>query len=158
MSTEFSDTASAVEEVAVSAAKAARKVASDPVGSARKQVKVIERRGARAARRINHRVNARLRALTPGRMDVWGIELNGRFPEKATVKGLHLVKAQARRSDGMGVIAKRTLHILNTSFGAIAKMATRFEQASELTATHAPVGKTATRARAARRRTARRTS
>jgi len=150
MSTEFSDAASAVEEVAASAAKAARKVAADPVGTARKQVRVIERRGAKVARRINHRVNARIRALTPEKVDVWGLELNTRFPERAAVKGLHLVKAQARREDGMGRVAKGALRLLHSSFKSIARVATRFEQASELTA-HAAAPRAAARTRAPRR-------
>jgi hypothetical protein len=155
MSTQFSDAASAVEEVATSAAKVARKVAADPVGTARKQVTVIERRSARVARRINHRVNARLRTLTPEKVDVWGLELNTRFPERAAVKGLHIVKAQSRRNDPMGRIAKGTLRLLHASFRSIARLATRFEQASEPVTPHAPAHRPAPRKAAPRRRVAR---
>jgi len=152
MSTNFAEAANAVEEVAVGAATAARKVAARRVRPAQRQVRKIERRGALVARRINHRVTARIRALTPDRVGVWGIELNGQFPEKAGVKGLHLVKARARRHDRMGEVAKRTLMVLNASFKAIAGMATRFEQASELTAVHPAAVKSAVRKRAPRRR------
>jgi hypothetical protein len=156
MSTEFTDAASAVEEVATTAVKAAKKVASRPVRTARKQVRVIERRSARVARTINHRFTARLRELTPEKVDVWGLELNGKFPEKAAVKGLHLVKARARRDDNMGVVAKRTLRLLHASFKEIARMATRFEEASALTAPHAAAPKPATRTVTSRRRAVRR--
>ena len=156
MATEFADAVSAVEEVAASAAKAAKKVASSPVKSARRQVKGIERRSARVARKINHRFNARLHKLAPEGVGVWGIALNDKFPEKAALKGLHLVKARARHDDNMGVVAKRTLRVLHASFKAIARMATRFEEASELPVVHPAAPKPATRTRAARRSAVRR--
>jgi len=155
MSTDFAEAAGAVEQVAAGAAKAARKVASDPIGSARKQAKGIGRQGTRAARRINRRFSARLRALAPAKLDVFGIVLDGRFPEKAAVKGLHLVQARARRNDGMGVIAKRTLRVLHISFGTIARVATRFEQASGSTAAHSAAAKQAVRRSGSRRRSTR---
>jgi hypothetical protein len=142
MSTDFSDTATAVEEVAVGAARAAAEVASDPVGAARKQVRGFERRGAPAVRRINRRLNA----MIPDRLVVFGIEVNDRLPEKLAIKGLQLVKVQARREDVVGGVAKRTLKIFNGSFKTIARTATRLEEASQLTP------KRETEARPARRR------
>lgn len=148
MVAEFGETATAVEEVAVGAAQAAAEVVSDPVGSARKQVRSFERKGTPAVRRINRRLNAML----PEKVMVFGIEVNGRLPEKLAVKGLHAVKAQARRQDAVGDVAKRTLRIFNGSFKTIARTATRLEQASDLTppraAEHRP------RRRSARRRAA----
>ena len=150
MSTELRVTGAAIEEVAAEAAKTARKVTAGPVRSARKHVKGIERRGTRVARRINRRFSEQVHALAPEKVTVWGLKLNGKLPERAAVKGLHLVKVQARRQDGMGVVAKRTLHMLNTSFRTIARVATRFEQASELTPRRTATVKAA-RPRAARR-------
>ena len=147
MATDFSDTATAVEEFAVGAARTAAEVASDPVGRARKQVKSFERKGAPTVRRINRRLNA----LMPGKVTVFGIEVNGKLPEKVAIRGLQLVKVQARRPDVVGDIAKRTLRIFNGSFKTIARTATRLEQASELTAHR----QTAARPRSARRRPAR---
>jgi len=152
MATDFSDTATAVEEFAVGAARTAAEVASDPVGRARKQVKSFERKGAPTVRRINRRLNA----LMPGKVTVFGIEVNGKLPEKIAVKGLHLVKLQARRGDVVGDVAKRTLRIFNGSFKTIARTATRLEQASELT-THQGAARpvsTRSRRRPARRRAA----
>src|SRR5947207_15438228 len=128
MNTEFAGTATAVEEVAVGAAKSAAEVVSDPVGSARKQVRSFERKGTPAVRRINRRLNA----LMPDRVTVFGVEVNEKLPEKLAVKGLQLVKVQARRGDVVGGVAKRTLRIFNGSFKTIARTATRLEQASEL--------------------------
>jgi hypothetical protein len=152
MNTEINlgDTATTVEEVAIGAAKTAAKVASDPIGSARKQVKGFERKGAPTARRVN----ARLNALLPEKMTIWGIELNGKLPEKVAIKGLHLVKVQARRQDAVGDVAKRTLRIFNGSFKTIARTATRLEQATDLTAHREPAVRPVTRR--ARRGTARR--
>jgi hypothetical protein len=157
MSTDFSETATAVEEFAVGAAqsavKAAAHVAADPMKAARKQVKNLERKGTPAARRINRR----LTALIPERVTVFGLDLNARLPEKAAVKGLQIVKVQARRQDAVGDVAKRTLRIFNASFRTIARTATRLEQASALNGHRPSETKSApgrSRTRSARRRAA----
>jgi hypothetical protein len=160
MSTEikFTDAATTVEEVAFGAAKSAAEVASDPIGSARKQVKGFEKKGAPTARKLNRRFNARLNAILPERVTLWGIEVNEKLPERVAIKGLQLVKLQARRQDVVGDVAKRTLRIFNGSFKTIARTATRFEQATELTPRRQTAAKPAavkTR-RAIGRRTARR--
>lgn len=150
---DFGETATAVEEVAFGAAKTAAEAASDPVGTARKQVRNFERKGAPAVRRINRRINAML----PDRLTVFGIEVNERLPERLAIKGLHLVKGQARREDLLGGVAKRTLRVFNGSFKTIARTASRLEQASEI-GPRRVVAQTNGKPRAirARRRTARR--
>lgn len=150
MATDISETATAVEEFAVGVGKTAREVASDPVGSARRQARAFERRGTPAARRINRRLGA----LIPDRLTVFGVAVNGKLPEKMVIKGLHVIKVQARRPDVVGDVAKRTLRIFNGSFKTVARTATRFEEASELTVHHEPARKPTTRH--ARRRTVRR--
>jgi hypothetical protein len=155
MSTEikFGDAANTVEEVAIGAAKAAAEVATDPIGSARKQVRGFERKGAPTARKVNRRLNARLNAILPEKVTLWGMELNGKLPEKVAIKGLQLVKLQARRPDMVGDVAKRTLRIFNGSFKTIARTASRFEQATELAPRHeAAAKKPAVRTRRATRR------
>ena len=148
MSTEFSGTATAVEEVAVGAAQAVAEVATDPVGAARKQVRSFERKGTPAVRRINRRLNA----MIPQKVTFLGVDVNQKLPENLAIKGLHLVKVQARRQDMVGGVAKRTLRIFNGSFKTIARTATRLEQASDLT----PRPKAETTAVRRTRRTARR--
>ena len=150
MNTEFSDTATAVEEVAMGAAQAAAEVASDPIGAARKQVRSFERKGTPAVRRINRRINA----MMPDRVVVFGFEVNEKLPEKLALKGLQIVKVQARRDDMFGGVAKRTLRIFNGSFKTIARTATRLEQATELSPRREAVRKPAVKR--AGRRTARR--
>ena len=152
MSAEFADTATAVEEVAVGAAKSAAEVVSDPVRSARKQMRAFERKGTPVVRRINRRLNA----LMPDKIKVFGIEVNGKLPEKIAVKGLQMVRVQARRPDMVGDVAKRTLRIFNGSFKTIARTATRFEQATVLNPQRQAERKPA--ARRARRRSAGRTA
>jgi len=134
MSTEttFGEAATTVEGVAFGAAKTAAEVASDPIGSARKQVRGFEKKGAPTARKINRRFTARLNAILPEKVTLWGIEVNGKLPEKVAVKGLQVVKLQARRQDMVGDVAKRTLRIFNGSFKTIARTATRLEQATTL--------------------------
>ncbi len=159
MSTEmkFGDAATMVEEVAIGAAQTAAEVASDPIGSARKSVRGFEKKGAPTARKVNRRFNARLNAILPEKVTLWGIEVNEKLPEKVAIKGLHLVKVQARRQDMLGGVAKRTLRIFNGSFKTIARTATRLEQATELTARRETSAKPAVaRKRPTARRTARR--
>jgi len=179
------ETATTVAEVAFGAAQTVREVASDPLGSARKQVKGLERKGTPAARKVNRRFNARLNAATapakdaaqtinaslnkaakraekvangllPERITLWGMEVNGKLPEKVAIKGLHLVKVQARRPDMVGDVVKRTLRIFNGSFKTIAKAATSLEKATELRTQPPAAAKSATRTRRSRRATARR--
>jgi len=153
MSTEFSDTATAVEEVAVGAVQTAAEVAADPVRAARKQARSLERKGTPAVRRINRRLNA----LIPDRVVLFGLEVNDRLPEKLAIRGLQLVKVQARRQDVVGGVAKRTLKVFNGSFKTIARTATRLEQASDLTPQRqaaAPTPARRPRRRSARRRAA----
>ena len=151
MTTDFADTATAVEEVAVGAAETAAEVAANPVGAVRKQMKSFERRGQPAVRRINRRLNA----LMPDKVKVLGIEVNDRFPERLAVKGLHMVRGQAKREDVVGMVAKRTLKAFNGSFKTIARTATHLEEASVLTphretAQRKPVQRKTVRRRSAR--------
>ena len=163
------ETATTVAEVAFGAAQTVREVASDPMGTARKQVKGLERKGAPTARKVNRRFNATLSKaakvandLMPERITVLGVDVNGKLPEKVVIKGFELVKLQARRRDLVGGVAKRTLRVFNGSFKTIAKTASRLEYATEMR--HAPVAKkpvatkarTSTRTRRARRTAARR--
>src|SRR3984893_1785221 len=162
------ETATTVAEVAFGAAKTVREVASDPIGSARKQVRGPARKARPAARKITRRFNARLNAATapakdaaktinarlgkaakqaekvatdwmPERITVLGVEVNGKLPETVVIRGLELVKVQARRRDVVGDVAKRALRIFNGSFKTIAKTASRLEYATELR--HAPAAK-----------------
>ena len=179
------ETATTVAEVAFGAAKTVAEVASDPIGSARKQVKGLERKGTPAARKVNRRFNARLNAATapakdvartinarinkvakqaeklmPERITLLGVEVNGKLPEKVVIRGFELVKLQARRRDTVGGVAKRTLRIFNGSFKTIAKAAARLEHATDIspkrsTATK-PVAQKTTKTRRARRTAARR--
>lgn len=158
------ETATTVAEVAFGAAQTVREVASDPMGTARKQVKGLERKGTPAARKVNRRFNARLNAATapakdvakninarisaaaqiasdlmPERITLLGVEVNGKLPEKVVIKGFELVKLQARRHDVVGGVAKRALRVFNGSFKTIVRTATRLEYATELR--HAPTVK-----------------
>jgi hypothetical protein len=148
----FGEAANTVEEVAFGAAKAAAEVASDPMGSARKSVKGFERKGAPTARKINRRFTARLNAILPEKVTLFGMPINEKLPEKVAIKGLHLVKLQARRQDMVGGVAKQTLRFFHGSFKTIARTASRLEQATALTAAKPATVKT--RRKTARRRAA----
>ena len=140
MSTDMRDITDTVQEVAFGAAETAARVASDPIGAVRKQVKGLERKGTPAARKANRRFNAQFNAATAPAKDAFKTitktaeKVAGELlPEKVAIKGLRLVKVQARRPDMVGDVAKVTLRFFNRSFKTVAKVATRLESASELT-------------------------
>jgi len=157
MSTDINST---VEEVAFGAARAAAEVASDPVGSTRKRLKGLERKGTPTARKVNRQLadqidsaTAPARNLAKGITDAatsMAVEL---VPERIVLKGLQLVKVQARRQDPVCDVAKRALTIFNGSFKIVARVASRLERASQ-----PPVRQpaTASKSRTARRRSTRR--
>jgi len=152
---------STVEEVAFGAARTAAEVAADPIGSARKQVKGLKRKGSPTARKVNRQLTEQINAATAPAMDA--VKSFGKtaekvaadlLPERIAMRGLHVVKVQAKRQDQVGGVAKRTLKMFNGSFKTIARVANRLEKASELPA--AASRKTTTPRRSARRTTARR--
>ena len=152
---------STVEEVAFGAARTAAEVASDPIGSARKQVKGLKRKGSPTARKVNRQLTEQINAATAPAVDA--VRSFGKtaekvaadlLPERIAMRGLHVVKVQAKRQDQVGEVAKRTLKMFNGSFKTIARVANRLEKASELPAP--PSRKTTTPRRSARRTTARR--
>jgi hypothetical protein len=157
------DVSSTVEEVAFGAARTAAEVASDPIGSARRQVKGLERKGTPTARKVNRQLSQQFNAATAPAIDaVKGIAQTASsvagemLPERVVLRGLHLVKVQAKRKDPVGDVAKRALKMFNGSFKTIARVATRFERASELPIRHATAPKKArtTRRTISRRRAA----
>ncbi len=130
---------STVEEVAFGAARTAAEVASDPIGSARKQVKGLKRKGIPTARKVNRQLTEQINAATaPAKDAVKEFAKTAEkvaadlVPERIAIRGLHVVKVQAKRQDQVGDIAKRTLKMFNSSFKTIARVATRLEKASEL--------------------------
>lgn len=165
MSTDVKDITDTVEEVAFGAAETVAEVASDPIGSVRRQVKGLERKGTPATRKVNRRVNARIDAAaepareafkafskTAGAVQKSAMKMAGELmPEKVAMRGLRLVKVQARRPDAIGHAAKRTLRAFNRSFKSVVRVATRLENASEIT----PATKPATTTRRPARRTRR---
>src|SRR5467141_2510765 len=151
---------STVEEVAFGAARTAAEVAADPIGSARKQVKGLKRKGSPTARKVNRQLTEQINAATAPAMDaVKSVAKTAEkvaadlLPERIAMRGLHVVKVQAKRQDQVGEVAKRTLKMFNGSFKTIARVANRLEKASELPAASR---KTTTPHRSARRTTARR--
>jgi hypothetical protein len=159
------DITSTVEEVTFGAARAAAEVVSDPIGSARRQVKGLERKGTPTARKVNRQLSEQLNAATaPAKDAVKGIAQTASnvagdlLPERIVLRGLHLVKLQAKRKDQMGDVAKRALKIFNGSFKTIARVANRFERATEMPSRAAAPKKARATRRSPRRATARRST
>ncbi len=139
MSTDVSEMTDTVEEVAFGAAEAAAEVAADPVGAVRRQVKSLEKKGTPAARRVNRRINRQLEYATAPAKDAFKTvtktaarmrsELD---PEKVAIRGLRLVRHQAKRDDMVGDVAKQTLRFFNRSFKVVARVAVKLDNASDL--------------------------
>jgi len=156
---------STVEEVAFGAARTAAEVASDPIASARKQVKGLKRKGAPTARKVNRQLSEQINSATaPAKEAVKEFAARAEkvasdlLPERIALRGLHLVKVQAKRQDQVGDVAKRALKIFNGSFKTIARVANRLEKASELQARPVAVPRTAGTTRRSTRRTSARRS
>ncbi len=156
---------STVEEVAFGAARTAAEVASDPIGSARNQVKGLKRKGAPTARKVNRQLSEQIDAATaPAKDAIKGLAQTAEkvaadlLPERIALKGLQLVKVQARRQDQVGDVAKRALQVFNGSFKTIARVATRLERASELPVRQAAAPRKARTTRGWTRRTTSRRS
>ncbi len=173
MSTDVKDMTDTVEQVAFGAAEAAAQVAADPIGAVRRQVRSLEKKGTPTARKVNRRVTNQVEyATAPARDAIKTISKTAErvaerisvelVPEKVAIRGLRLVKLQAKREDVVGDVAKSTLKFFHRSFKVVARVATRLENASDLSprATHAaattqrPVRKPARRSRTARARRA----
>lgn len=158
MSTDIKEITDTVEEVAFGAAEAAAEVASNPIGSVRRQVKSLERKGTPTARKVNRRVNARIDAATEPAREAFKVisktaakVADELVPEKVVLRGLREIKSQARRPDAIGSMAKRTLRLFNRSFKTVARVANRFESATEITPASKPSARPATTRRPARR-------
>lgn len=164
MSTDVSEMTDTVEQVAFGAAEAAAEVAADPIGAVRRQVRSFEKKGTPAARRVNRKLNRQIDYATAPAKDAIktvtktasktaarvATELD---PQKVAIRGLRMVKVQAKRDDMVGDVAKQTLKFFNRSFKTVARVAVRLENASDLTprttaertVTRRPAGRTRTR-------------
>ncbi len=143
------------------------------MGKARKQVRGLERKGTPAARKLNRQLTNQFNAATaPAKDAVKGIAkkldqasksastvAGDLLPERIVLKGLQLVKVQAKRQDPMGEVATQALKIFNGSFKTIARVANRLERASELQVRPAAAPrKVRTTGRSTRRTTSRRSA
>ena len=166
MSTDVSEMTDRVEEVAFGAAEAVAEVASDPVGAVRRQVRSFEKKGTPTARKVNRRINRQIEYAAAPAVDAFktvrktaaktASQVAGQLdPEKVVIRGLRLVKVQAKREDVVGDVAKQTLKFFNRSFKTVARVATKFENASEVAPRTAP--ERSTIRRPARRTRTRRT-
>lgn len=134
---------STVEEVAFGAARAAREIGKDPIGSARKQVTGLKRKGAPTARKVNKQLTEQINSATEPAMEAvkriteTAQKVAGELmPERIALSGLNLVKVQAKRQDQVGDVAQRALKMLNGSFKTIVRVASRLERASESNVRH----------------------
>lgn len=149
-------------DAATGAAAEIVEATSDPVGTATRQARRLERRGAP----VNRHVERRVRRATARAVQTTTSVLDGTIPERLLIRSLHVMKNRARRRDLVGEAAFRYLQLVHRQFGRAAKSLSRFEDASQPPArandrrrTETPVrkaaGRSASQAKSSARRTAR---
>jgi hypothetical protein len=127
MATRSEEPSTQAADTATGAAVEAAEVISDPAGSASRQVHRLERSGAP----VNRRLRRQVRRAAEQAVGTTGKLLNGSFTEDLVLRGLHLVKDQARRGDLVGFAAYRSLELLHGGFGSAARSLSRFQDASQ---------------------------
>ena len=157
--------ASKIEELPTQAADTATgavveavEAVADPVGTAGKQARRFERRGAPLNRALGHRVR---RVTEQAATTTVGV-IDGTIPERLMMLGLRAVKSQARRRDLLGEAAYRYLELVHDRLDRSAKALARLEEASQPPVrqdgrrTETPVRRAASRSASEARTSARR--
>lgn len=127
MATESKELSAEAGDAATGAAVEAAEVISDPTGSTARRV----RRLARVGGPVNQRLERQLRRAAARAADTTNQIFDGSLTERLVLRGLHLVKDQARREDVVGLAAYRSLELLYGGFGNAARSLTRFQDASQ---------------------------
>lgn len=127
MATKSDELTTQAADAATGAAVEAAEVISDPAGSATREVRRLERTGAP----VNRRLQRQVRRAAEQAVGNTGKLLKGSFTEDLVVRGLRLVKNQARRGDLVGFAAYRSLELLHGGFGSAARSLSRFQDASQ---------------------------
>src|SRR5260370_7361544 len=103
MSTDIKDITDTVEEVAFGAAETAAEVASNPIGSVRRQVKSLARKGTPTARKVNRRGNAGIDAATEPARDAFKVisktaakVADDLVPENVVLRGLRHITSHPK--------------------------------------------------------------
>src|SRR2546423_15101570 len=128
MATESSEELSTqAADTATGAAVEVAEAVSDPAGSTARQVRRLELAGAP----VNRRLERQVRSVADRAADTPAKLLDGTLTERFVVRGLRLVKEQARREDLVGLAAYRSLELLHGGFGNAARSLSRFQDASQ---------------------------
>lgn len=117
------NTASTATDIAAGAAATVVEAISNPGRTAGR----FSRKGAPARREVHREVAGAVSDVRETTLEVAGALL----PERIAIRGLRLVKAQARRKDLVGELAYRGLDLVNGSLKEVASAITRLERASQ---------------------------
>ncbi len=103
------------------------KAASHPRRTARSSARSPERIGAPSARQARRQAAQ----LVAGAANATTALVDGTIPSQIVLRGLGLVRSQARRRDLVGEAAYRTLELMNGGFANAVRSFARFEAASQ---------------------------
>ena len=101
--------------------------ATDPVGTVRKSVRRLARRGEPVNRRVERRVNRTADEVTEVTVDV----VSGNLAERVALYGIRLLRDRSRRQDVVGDVLFRGLTLFNTALDGTASELGKFQKASE---------------------------
>lgn len=117
----------ALADAATGAVVGLAQAAAEPVRTAQREVRKLERRGAPVNRQLERKAQRSLEQA----VETAGEVVDGTIPERVLLSGIRLVRQTARRRDLVGDVAYRTLKVLNGGLEATLKTLNRFESASE---------------------------
>ena len=101
--------------------------ATHPVGTVRKSVRRLAKRGEPVNRRVERRVNRTADEVTETTIDV----VTGNLAERFALRGIRMVRDRSRKRDMLGDVLFRGLDLFNTALDGTAKELGKFQKASE---------------------------
>ena len=101
--------------------------ATHPVGTARKSVRRLAKRGEPVNRRVERRVSRTSGNVAEATIDV----VSGNLAERVALFGIRMVRDRSRKQDMLGDVLHRGLDFFNTALDGTAKELGKFQKASE---------------------------
>ena len=101
--------------------------ATDPVGTVRKSVRRLAKRGQPVNRRVERRVNRTADDVTEVTVDV----VSGNLAERVALYSIRMLRDRSRKQDVVGDVLFRGLSLFNSALDGTASELGKFQKASE---------------------------
>ncbi len=116
-----------VADAAMGAAVSVADAASNPVGTARKTVRRLEKRGAPVNRRLQQQVGRSAEQAVETGADV----VSGNLAERLALAGIRAAKERARRHDLLGNVLFRGLELVHRGLDGYVEEVDKFRNATQ---------------------------